>query len=46
MLASFAPPTTEMAQLLGSMVGDPHRTEQFFGVFAGTVPVEEFFAHP
>jgi 2-polyprenyl-6-methoxyphenol hydroxylase-like FAD-dependent oxidoreductase len=45
-LAPFAPPSPELAQLLGSLVGDPVRTEQFFGVFAGTTPVNDFFGGP
>jgi flavin-dependent dehydrogenase len=36
-----APPQTQA--LLGALRDDPTATERFFGVFAGTVPVEDFF---
>lgn len=44
-LAPLAPPSSEMAHLYGSLAGDQARTEQFFGVFAGVIPVGEFFQH-
>jgi 2-polyprenyl-6-methoxyphenol hydroxylase-like FAD-dependent oxidoreductase len=41
--AGLEPPTPAMQDLLGSLRGDRARTEQFFGVFAGTVPVQDVF---
>jgi hypothetical protein len=38
-----APPQTQTQALLGALRDDPTATERFFGVFAGTVPVEDFF---
>jgi 2-polyprenyl-6-methoxyphenol hydroxylase-like FAD-dependent oxidoreductase len=43
MLAPFAPPSSEMVQVLSSLPGDPDRTRQFFGVFGGTTSVPAFF---
>ncbi len=44
--AGLEPPTPQMAQLMVGLRDDPARTEQFFGVFTGTVPVSEFFGAP
>ncbi len=42
-LAALAPPSPEMQQLLGALRGDQEQTNRFFGTFAGTVPIPEFF---
>jgi 2-polyprenyl-6-methoxyphenol hydroxylase-like FAD-dependent oxidoreductase len=39
-----APPETQA--LLGALRNDPVQTERFFGVFAGTVAVRDFFGGP
>jgi 2-polyprenyl-6-methoxyphenol hydroxylase-like FAD-dependent oxidoreductase len=44
--SSLEPPPPPLEQLLGALVDDPAGTERFFGVFAGTVPVEDFFGAP
>jgi 2-polyprenyl-6-methoxyphenol hydroxylase-like FAD-dependent oxidoreductase len=41
--AGLEPPAPEAVALLGALRDDQAATERFFGVFAGTVPVEEFF---
>jgi 2-polyprenyl-6-methoxyphenol hydroxylase-like FAD-dependent oxidoreductase len=43
-LARLAPPTPEMAALLGALAYDRPGTERFLGVISGTVPVQDFFA--
>ncbi len=43
-LARLAPPTAEMAALVGALQDDPEATRRFMGVMAGTVPLPEFFA--
>jgi 2-polyprenyl-6-methoxyphenol hydroxylase-like FAD-dependent oxidoreductase len=45
-LASFEPPSPQLRELFGALAGDQARTDRFFGVFAGTVPVQEFFGSP
>jgi flavin-dependent dehydrogenase len=42
--ASLEPPDPEMQQLLAAMAGNQEAMDGFAGVFAGTVPVQEFFA--
>ena len=43
-LATLAPPSPEMQQLLVALQGNQEQTNRFFGVFAQTVSVSEFFA--
>jgi 2-polyprenyl-6-methoxyphenol hydroxylase-like FAD-dependent oxidoreductase len=43
-MASLEPPPPELAALLGAIDGRPEEISQFLGVFAGSVPVAEFFA--
>ena len=44
-LANLAePPPPEMRQLLAALQGNQTETNRFLGVWAGTVPVPEFFA--
>jgi flavin-dependent dehydrogenase len=43
-LAAFEPPTPEMEHLFNSLRGNQAETDRFFGTFAGTVSLEEFFA--
>ncbi|MDP9161570.1 MAG: NAD(P)/FAD-dependent oxidoreductase [Acidobacteriota bacterium] len=43
-LGTLAPPTAEMQQLLYALKGNQEQTDRFFGVFAQTVSVPEFFA--
>jgi len=43
-LATLAPPTPEMQQLLGALNGNQEQTNKFFGLFAQTVSLPEFFA--
>jgi 2-polyprenyl-6-methoxyphenol hydroxylase-like FAD-dependent oxidoreductase len=42
--AQLAPPPPEMQQLFGALRGNQEQTNRFFGTFAGTVPIPEFFA--
>jgi 2-polyprenyl-6-methoxyphenol hydroxylase-like FAD-dependent oxidoreductase len=44
--AGLEPPSPQMLELLGALRDDPDRTARFLGVFAGTVPVQEFFGAP
>jgi 2-polyprenyl-6-methoxyphenol hydroxylase-like FAD-dependent oxidoreductase len=44
--AGLEPAPPEMAALLGALRDDPAATARFFGVFAGIVPVQEFFGPP
>ena len=43
-LATLAPPSPEMQQLLGALRGNQEQTDRFFGLFAQTVSIPEFFA--
>lgn len=43
-LAALEPPSPETLQLRAALRGNPEDTARFFGVSAGTVPVQEFFA--
>lgn len=43
-LATLAPPSAEMQQLLGALRGNQEQTDRFFGLFAQTVSFPEFFA--
>ncbi len=43
-LAALEPPPPEMQQLFAALRGNPEQTNRFFGTFAGTVSVAEFFA--
>ena len=43
-LARLEPPPPEMQQLLAALRENPKQARRFFGVFALTVPVPEFFA--
>jgi hypothetical protein len=44
-LANLAdPPPPELQQLLAALCGNQTETNRFFGTWAGTVPVPEFFA--
>ncbi|HTC93396.1 MAG TPA: NAD(P)/FAD-dependent oxidoreductase [Terriglobales bacterium] len=43
-LATLEPPSPEMQQLLAALRENPEQARRFFGVFALTVPVPEFFA--
>lgn len=43
-LATLAPPTPEMQQLFMALRGNQEQTNRFFGIFAQTVTVPEFFA--
>ena len=42
-LGALAPPSPAMEQFYGQMAHDPALTQQFLGVFAGTVPVAQLF---
>lgn len=42
-LAALDPPTAEELELFTAMRDDPALTNRFLGVFAGTVPVQDFF---
>lgn len=42
--ATLAPPPPEMQQLLGALRGNQKQTNRFFGLFAQTVSVAEFFS--
>ena len=43
-MARLAPPTPEMAALVGALQGNGHGIRRFLGVISGTVPIAEFFA--
>ena len=43
-MARLAPPTPEMAALVGAAQNNAAETRRFLGVMAGTVPIKEFFA--
>lgn len=42
--SGLEPPTPQMQQMFAAMRDDQALTERFFGVFAGTVPVQDFFS--
>ena len=42
--ASLTPPSPEQQELFGALRANPEETNRFFGVVAGTVPAQEFFA--
>jgi 2-polyprenyl-6-methoxyphenol hydroxylase-like FAD-dependent oxidoreductase len=42
--SALAPPTPQEERLFAAMRDDPVLAGRFFGVFAGTVPVQDFFA--
>jgi hypothetical protein len=44
--SSLEPPPPPMQELLVALTDDPASTDRFFGVFAGTVPVQDFFGAP
>jgi len=44
--SGLEPPTPQMQDLTGAMRNDQALTERFLGVFAGTVPVQNFLAAP
>ena len=44
--AGLEPPTPQEQELLGTLRDDQTRSERFLGVFAGTVPVHDFFGAP
>ena len=44
--AGLEPAPLQMQALLGALRDDPTAIERFFGIFAGTVPVQEFFGPP
>ncbi|MFN0089006.1 MAG: NAD(P)/FAD-dependent oxidoreductase [Acidimicrobiales bacterium] len=43
-LAPFDPPTPEMLALFGALRGNQAQIDRFWGVLAGTVPVQDFFS--
>jgi flavin-dependent dehydrogenase len=43
-LATLAPPPPQMQQLFAALHGNREQTDRFFGIFAQTVSVPEFFA--
>jgi hypothetical protein len=43
-MAKLAPPPPEIIALLVALNGNPDATNAYFGVFAQTVPVQDFFA--
>jgi hypothetical protein len=43
-MATLAPPQPEMQQLLGALRANQKQTNRFFGLFAQTVSVPEFFS--
>ena len=45
MLATLAPPPADMMQLLNALQRNQEQTNRFFGLFAQTVSVPEFFSH-
>jgi flavin-dependent dehydrogenase len=44
--SSLERPPPALTEELTALAADPVATERFFGVFAGTVPVQEFFGSP
>jgi hypothetical protein len=43
-LGTLAPPSSEMQRLLTALTSNQEQTNRFFGIFAQTVSVPEFFA--
>ena len=43
-LATLAPPPPEMQELMAALKGNREQTDRFFGIFAQTVSVPEFYA--
>ena len=43
-LAALAPASPEQQQLFAALRGNQQQIERFFGAFAGTIPLAEFFA--
>jgi len=43
-LATLDPPPGEILQILGALRNNPEQTSRYFGVFAHTAPVDDFFA--
>ncbi len=43
-LATLDPPPLEVRELLSALQHNPEQRSRWFGVFAHTVPVQEFFA--
>jgi flavin-dependent dehydrogenase len=43
-LATLDPPPPEILKILDALRNNPEQTSRYFGVFAHTVPVQEFFA--
>jgi 2-polyprenyl-6-methoxyphenol hydroxylase-like FAD-dependent oxidoreductase len=43
-LAMLGPPSPELQQLLAALRGNQDATDSFFGAYAGTVSIPEFFA--
>jgi len=43
-MAALQPPTPDMQQLFSAMRGNQAEIENFFGTFAGTISIPEFFA--
>jgi 2-polyprenyl-6-methoxyphenol hydroxylase-like FAD-dependent oxidoreductase len=43
-LAALEPPPPEMQQLFAALHGNQEQTDRFFGAYAGTVPIPEFFS--
>ena len=43
-LATLAPPPPEMQKLFGALRGNQKQTNRFFGLFAQTASVPEFFS--
>jgi 2-polyprenyl-6-methoxyphenol hydroxylase-like FAD-dependent oxidoreductase len=43
-LARLAPPPEQMQELFAALRHNQPQTDRFFGTFAGTVPIPEFFA--
>ena len=44
--SSLEPPPPQQLEQLAALADDPAGTERFFGVFAGTVPVQDVFGLP
>jgi flavin-dependent dehydrogenase len=43
-LAALQPPSVQQQELFGALRWNQRETDRFFGTFAGTVPIQEFFA--
>ena len=44
--SSLEPAPPPLQDLLAALADDPEGSDRFFGVFAGTVPVADFFGAP